>query len=241
MVVSIKVKDLISIIVVTFNEQTFINSIIDEIKKQSCKEFEILVADGGSTDQTVSLANQRGVQVINCKKGKSLQINKAAKKAKGEILFFVHADMKLPNNILASIKYSINNGYDGGGFDNLFDEHNDKIKRITSLKKISLFDKHEQPNSVTFYGDNGIFVKKEVFKKLAGFKEIPIMEGYEFSKRMNSQFKVIKINDPKILVSARRINKSGFWTTRLQWILVHLLYKCGISPTHLAKWYMDVR
>jgi len=232
---------MISAIIVTFNEELFIHSIIDELEKQLQVEFEILLADGGSTDRTIDFAHQRGIEIISCRKGKSCQMNDAAKKAKGDILFFVHADMKFPKHTLSEIQQHIENGFDGGGFANVFDEHNDKIKRIGNLLNFRFFDKREQSDKGIFYGDNGIFVRKKAFDALGGFKEIPIMEDYEFSKRLSKQFNTVKISDPFITVSARRHAKAGFWKTRLQWVLIRVLFKWGISPRLLVRWYGDVR
>ena len=232
---------MITAIIVAFNEEQFINSIIDELEKQVEVKFEIILADGGSTDRTVDLARQRNIQIVLCRKGKSCQMNDAAKKAKGDVLFFVHADMKFYNNTLTTIQQHLDTNFDGGGFANIFDRHNDKIKRIGNWMNFRFFDKREQSDKGIFYGDNGIFVKKKVFEDLGGFNEIPIMEDYEFSKRLSQQYKTVKIKEPFITVSARRHAKAGFWKTRLQWVFIRILFKWGVPPHWLAKWYSDVR
>jgi len=233
---------LISAIIVAYNEEDWINSIIDELEKQTHSNFEIILADGGSTDNTVSLANQRGIKTVACPKGKALQMNEAAEKANGKILFFVHADMQFSENTLSIIDECVlKNNIDGGGFANVFDKHNDKIKRLGTWLNFRFFDNREQSDKGIFYGDNGIFVKKKVFEALEGFKKIPIMEDYDFSMRMSSQFQTKKIYEPCITVSARRHEKSGFLKTRLQWIFIRKLYKLGVSPFKLVNWYKDVR
>ena len=103
------------------------------------------------------------------------------------------------------------------------------------------FDKREQSDKGVFYGDNGIFVLKSVFEKLNGFKEIPIMEDYDFSKRLHKNHPTFKLKTPKIVVSARRHIKAGFLKTRLQWVFIRKLYNWGVSPFILAKWYKDIR
>ena len=103
------------------------------------------------------------------------------------------------------------------------------------------FDRREQSDKGIFYGDNGIFVKKKVFEQLKGFKEIPIMEDYDFSKRMRSGFKVKKITNTVITVSSRRHVKEGFIKTRFQWIMIRMLFSLGVSPFTLARWYKDSR
>jgi len=233
---------MISAIIVAYNEEVHIRSIIGELQKQQFSdEYEIILADGSSTDKTISLAEQEGISIINCRKGKACQMNDAAKVARGDVLFFVHADMKLAGNIMSVIQKQIDLGFDGGGFANVFDEYNDKIKSIGRWMNFRFINNREQSDKGLFYGDNGIFVKRSVLDILQGFKEIPIMDDYDFSNRMRQHFKVIKIKQPPIIVSARRHIKAGFFKTRFQWIAIRKLYQWGVSPKMLAKWYGDIR
>ena len=234
---------MISVIIVAYNEEVLISSIINCLKKQQFSgEYEIILADGGSTDKTVLNARQENISVIQSQKGKAFQMNKAARTAKGNILFFVHADMILAENTLKKIQETVNKGFDAGGFANTFLEYNAKIKATGKWMNFRFFDKREQSDKGIFYGDNGIFVKKTVFESLGGFKEILIMEDYDFSIRLNkSGYKTFKIKNPSIVVSARRHIKSGFYKTRFQWVTIRMLYKWGLPSNKLAKWYADVR
>jgi len=227
---------------VAHNEEGLIQSIIGELRKQLYSgECEIIVADGGSTDETIPRAKREGVSIVQCRKGKACQMNDAAKIAHGDILFFVHADMKLDEGTLVAIQQQIDNGFDAGGFSNVFDAHNEKIKNLGTWMNSRFFDNREQSDKGIFYGDNGIFVKKRVFQALGGFKEIPIMEDYDLSIRLGQQHKVVKIEQPPIVVSARRHINAGFVKTRLQWIAIRKLYQWGVPTEFLAKWYGDVR
>ncbi len=85
-------------------------------------------------------------------------------------------------------------GFDGGGFANEFDAHNKKIKQLGTFLNLRFFRTREQSDRCIFYGDNGIFVKKAAFEKLGGFKEIPIMEDYDFSIRWKNILKLGKLN-----------------------------------------------
>ena len=233
---------MISIIILAHNEEAYILSIIQELQKQvDCTNYEIILADGKSTDNTIHIAEKHDVKVVNCRKGRAKQMNDAALHAKGDILFFVHADMKFQKHTLATIEKTIQAGHDGGGFANLFDQHNAKIKRIGTWMNFRFFDNKEQSDRGIFYGDNGIFVKKKVFEALGKCKEIPIMEDYDLSVRMSKEYKTTKIKEPPIIVSARRHIKAGFLKTRFQWIVIRQLYKWGVSPTFLVKLYRDVR
>lgn len=232
---------MISIIIPTYNEGLVIEKTIQQLNNISCSfEKEIIIADGGSTDNTVGIASKYG-QIVHSAKGKAKQLNTAVKYANGEILFFVHADMFVPDGALTAIYKQLEDGFDGGGFANEFDVHNKKIKQLGTIMNFRFFKNREQSDRCIFYGDNGIFVKKEVFQKLGGFEEIPIMEDYDFSMRMKTHFKVKQIKSPKLIVSARRHIEAGFFKTRMQWILIKKLHLLGISPHKLARWYDDIR
>jgi len=233
---------MISCIVLCLNEAACIEQVLQDLHKQEYGQpYELLLADGGSTDGTQELARPYA-RIVNCERGKARQMNQAAAEAKGDILFFVHADMHLSPSTFSAIHACIyEHGYDGGGFANEFDTHNQKIKQLGTLMNLRLLDKREQSDKGIFYGDNGIFVRRTVFEQLGGFREIPIMEDYDFSLRMKQHFRVLRIASPKIVVSARRHIKAGFVKTRLQWVLIRKLYQWGVSPAFLAKWYRDIR
>ena len=231
---------MISIIIPTYNEATHIEATLQHLISLKEPPVEILVSDGGSTDDTVSLV-LKYARVIYSGKGKGLQLNTAAKEAAGEILFFVHADMHVPPSALSAIAEHIYaKGYDGGGFLNVFSEYNEKIKRLGRIINFRI-RKGEQPEQCIFYGDNGIFVRKDAFERLHGFKEIPIMEDYDFSIRMRSKYKVSVIREPKLILSPRRQQRDGFIRTHLKWFFIKKLYQLGMSPQKLAEWYKDIR
>ncbi len=232
---------MISIIIPTLNEETMIKSTLENLMLHTRgTAHEIIVSDGGSRDNTVSIA-ERFAPVIRSGKGKAVQLNEGAKKAIGDILFFVQADTRVPDGALEAIELKIyKQGYDGGGFSNIFSEHNKKIKTLGRILNFRIFTNDHKGNLI-FFGDNGIFCRREVFDRLGGFSPIPIMEDYDFSKRMRDQFRPARILDPKLIVSSRRFIKNGFVKTRLQWIIIKRLYQLGVSPYTLVKLYRDVR
>jgi rSAM/selenodomain-associated transferase 2 len=232
---------MISIIIPTLNEEIIIESTLKNIRMHILNTpHEIIVSDGGSRDKTVATAEKFAL-VVKSEKGKAIQLNEGAKRAAGDILFFVQADTTIPQGALETIESKIyKQGYDGGGFSNVFSEHNKKIKTLGRVLNFKIFTNDHQRNLI-FFGDNGIFCKREVFDRLGSFKLIPIMEDYDFSKRMRDRFKAVRILDPKLIISPRRFVKNGFVRTRLQWIIIRRLYQIGISPYFLVKLYKDVR
>ena len=232
---------MISIIIPTLDEEVIIESTLKNLRMHiRDTSHEIIVSDGGSRDKTVAIAEKFAL-VVKSEKGKAIQLNEGAKRASGDILFFVQADTTIPQGALKTIESKIyKQGYDGGGFSNVFSEHNKKIKTLGRVLNFKIFTNDHQGNLI-FFGDNGIFCKREVFDRLGSFKLIPIMEDYDFSKRMRDRFKAVRILDPKLIISPRRFVKNGFVRTRLQWIIIRRLYQIGISPYFLVKLYKDVR
>lgn len=235
----------ISIIIPVYNEAAVIEKTLQQINCiKKAFNIEVIVADGGSNDSTVAIAKKYAT-VIKTVKGKAIQLNHAASVSTGQILFFVHADMMVSSEAVKAILKTVNErGFDGGGFDNVFDVENKRIKLINALIFLSFFEKRrkkiEQKKPV-LYGDNGIFVKASVFNKIGGFKNIPIMEDYDLSGRLNKNYKILKLYQPKLILSSRRFLKNGIFFTTFAWLLIQKLYKAGISPNFLFKLYKDVR
>lgn len=131
---------MISIIIPTLNEETIIKSTLENLMLLiRDTPHEIIVSDGGSRDKTVKIAEKFAL-IIRSEKGKAVQLNEGVKKATGDILFFVQADASIPKGALENIELKINTqGYDGGGFSNVFSEHNKKIKTMSRILKRHFF------------------------------------------------------------------------------------------------------
>jgi len=228
---------MISIIVNPYNEEQKIEQLLNNLHQLShIHGKEIIISGRNNNDDTIEAINNT-TRIINRKTGKVFQMNKAAQAAWGDILLFVHADMHLPINTLLAIEEAIyEEKFDGGGFTNKFEPNNNgKIKQIGSSMITRFFGKKEPSDSGIFCGDNAIFIKKSAFQQLEGFKEMPFMEDYDFSKRASQQFKFKKITNPVITILVQRRTQIGFLKTRFLWLVTYFFYKLGIFPSILTK------
>ncbi len=232
---------LISIIIPTLNEVQRLPRCIGRIREVAVSEgpVEIVVVDGGRCDGSGKYAHLSD-RFTSSPKGKSIQCNAGASIASGTVLLFLHATISLPVGALTAIRENIDGGFVGGGFNNRFVGLDDKTLRLRKLLTLGAPNPDHEKN-LRFYGDNGIFVRKDVFEELNGFKEIEIMEDYDFSKRLRANYPVRRILEPRLVVSPRRQIRSGLLKTRLQWITIHTLYNLGVPPRALKRLYSDTR
>lgn len=224
----------ISVIVPVLNEEKVIPQSLSALKLTD--DEELIVVDGGSDDMTVQVAHEFTDKVFVAKRGKGHQMNFGAERASGDVLLFLHIDCRLPDNGLEMIRDAIlDNEVSAGAFD-LSIEHPALRYRIIE-KGANL---RSRITSIP-YGDQGMFVKREIFEHLGGFSDIPIMEDIEFSSRLN---KIVRITflRPPVKTSPRRWQKEGpVYTTVRDWALATLYGLFGVSPERLAKYYRDIR
>lgn len=225
---------MISIISPVLNEAKIIARFLSQFKDQP-PPFELIIVDGGSTDQTKEIVRSfPQVKLIESPPGRGKQMNAGAKAAAGEIYLFLHSDTFLPPEGLNKIREVMKDKEAVGGFFGLqHDTDNFWYKRLNFI--INYYSNHTN----TPYGDQALFCSREAFEKLNGFKEIPIMEDYDFSKRLGKFGKLVKIKE-KVVGSFRRYEQ-GIIKYSLQCNFITLLYHFGASPEFLKKLYKDIR
>jgi len=157
-------------------------------------------------------------------------MNAGAKIATSEILLFLHADTLLPNKACDLI-IEVLKDKDAGAFDLSFDSDNIFLKTIAKVaswrSRITRLP----------YGDQAIFIKKDVFHTLNGYENLSLMEDVNLMQKLKKYNYKIQILPQKVLTSARKWENSGIiYTTVRNWILITLYY-CGVSPSKLAKYY----
>lgn len=218
-----------TVIIPTLNEATTIHSTLEDLFTRH-PPHEVLVVDGGSTDETVRLASE-WTRVISSEKGRARQLNRGAETATGDIFLFLHADTRLPEGGLEKIRKAVESGREAGRFRMQFDKDNWLLRFYSLYTRFQFFS----------YGDQGFFVRRELFQELGGFREEVPFEDIDFYQRLRRKTRPVILPDC-VTTSARRFSQGGFVRQKLinLW-LVGLYYMGGDVASMKTKFYPEVR
>lgn len=217
----------ISVIVPTLNEASQICSAL--VRARTGRPRELIVVDGGSDDATVEYARALGAVVLSAQPGRAGQMNMGAEHATGDVLLFLHADTLLPDG-WEEAAGAIANREDvvGGAFSFQLDE------RLPASRIIEQLTNFRCRAFGMPYGDQGLFVRTDVFRALGGFPDIPIMEDFEFVKRLKRRGTVLLVDSPAV-TSARRWRHCGMLRTTLLNQVLIVAYTAGRSSRLLQR------
>ncbi|GAB6184957.1 TIGR04283 family arsenosugar biosynthesis glycosyltransferase [Thermopirellula anaerolimosa] len=226
--------ELISVIIPTLNEAEHLPSTLQSVKDAS--GVEVIVADGGSSDDTRRIAEQDGCRILVSPPGRARQMNAGARAARGSILLFLHADTRLPKHFQEAVRQALAEDTvsvqppAAGAFRLRIDGPEPPLRWIewgANLRSRKL----QMP-----YGDQGLFVRTETFHKVGGFPDLPIMEDFELIRRLRRIGRIVILHSA-VITSARRWHAIGPWRTT--WIHQKMIlgYYLGIPPRRLAEWY----
>ncbi|BFU92686.1 MAG: glycosyl transferase [Nitrospira sp.] len=228
----------ISVIIPALNEEKTIGQTLSCLPMAEI--LEAIIVDGGSTDQTISIAEvfcaeASNARIVTAPAGRARQMNEGAKAGRGDILLFLHADTRLPVGAQLMIEEALTDpAVAGGRFDVTFDS------RSALGTMISTFMNWRSRLSGIATGDQALFVRRHVFDQLGGFADIPLMEDIEFSRRLKRTGQMAALHQ-SVITSFRRWEQQGpLRTILLMWIL-RFLYWMGVNPHQLARVYRSVR
>ncbi|MEO7312332.1 MAG: TIGR04283 family arsenosugar biosynthesis glycosyltransferase [Chitinophagaceae bacterium] len=225
----------ISIIIPVYNEVKNIAKLVSYLQQHASQGvLEIIVADAASTDDTAARALEAGA--IVCKspeKGRAAQMNHAAAIAKGDVLYFVHADTLPPVSYAADVYKAVEGGFHLGRYVTKFNSPKWYLKINNWFTTLDWF--------ICMGGDNTLFVAKEVFEASGGFRnDMIIMEEYEFCARLRKQGCRYKIMKGSSLVSARKYDACSWWQVLMANRTVVGMYKKGASQQALVDRYKQL-
>jgi len=223
----------ISIIVPIYNEEKILLA-NHSYWYQLSKVADLIFVDGGSTDRSVELAKKLG-KVLFCKKGRALQMNTGAHETNASILLFIHADTRIDLGALPVIIKKLEDEKIVGGCFSIF-----LAGKGILYPLINYLGTTRAKLTRIFYGDQGLFIKKNVFLRLGGFPEVPIMEDVLFSAKMKKKGKSVVLSE-KIWISPRRWEQRGIIATMIMYLFLSSLFYLGFSLDRVRNIYEDLR
>lgn len=230
---------MISIITPVLNERNNIEPFMNHIGNLE-GDFEVIFVDGGSTDGTLEILerlsnkSEHSLKVISTERGRANQMNKGAELAKGDIFLFLHVDSYIERDSLELIEEKIREGgIIGGGFTHRFSDLD------IFLKMTSFFGNLRMRATQIFFGDCGIFIRKDIFERIGGYDDIIFMEDAELCKKAKRRGRLEQI-EKEIMTSPRRYESKGKFKLTSIFILACLLNIFGIQPKFLYKYIVEM-
>jgi rSAM/selenodomain-associated transferase 2 len=225
---------MISVIIPTLNEEIALPSTLLSLMEQP-GDYEVIVVDGGSTDRTCELVRgEPRARLLTAPKGRAPQMNAGAKQAGGEWLLFLHADTLLPDGALAKLNRMEGDGsVQAGGFLHRFTGKDWRLRWVSAL------DNFRCRRSRIIYGDQALFVRRELFERIGGFPEQPILEDVAFGESLLRHATPILLSPP-VLTDSRKFVKMGVWRSLARVLLIILCVECRL-PFLPRAFFRDIR
>jgi rSAM/selenodomain-associated transferase 2 len=220
----------LSIILPMLNEEAGIQASLNVLASLRERGAEVIVVDGGSKDASVALSNGLADQIIQAPRGRAKQMMAGAKAARASVLLFLHADTRLPEGADWVIANALEAGAQWGRFDVKISGRSKMLPVITAM-----MNRRSRWSGIAT-GDQAMFARRELFERVGGFPDQPLMEDIELSKRLKAVAPPACLLET-VLTSGRRWEQHGVWRTiclmwRLRW-----LYWRGVAPATLAALY----
>lgn len=220
----------VSVIVPVLNEAALLGDFLRRVRTLS-PDLEIIVVDGGSSDETLSIAKSLADQTIVAPRGRALQMNGGAAIARGEILWFLHADSTAPANAMEEICAVLADPRNAGGCFRLRYPQPQLIYRVSdSLGNLGV-------KIFGFaLGDHGIFCRRAAFSKIGGYPDVPILEDAEVYRRLRKIGRMKQLHET-IVSDPRTFERGGRYRTTAIYFLILVLYVARVPISRLYKIY----
>ncbi len=214
----------------TWRDDAALSRLLRQLAALRPPAAEVLVVDGASSTTTRALATAAGAVYLASPAGRGTQLNLGARAARGDVLWFVHADALVPATAVAAIARAVAGGTSSGAFRFRFAGERGVTQRLLE------FSIARRGALGMVYGDQGLFMRREAFARAGGFAEEPLFEEVPLVRALKRAggFRVL---DEAIGVSPRRWEEDGYWRRTVQNRLLALGHAVGISPRRLAQWY----
>lgn len=227
----------VSVVVPVYNEERALPALLPQLRMLA-GECELVVVDGGSADATreVLAREAPGVRVISSAKGRARQMNEGARATTGDVLFFLHADSALPPDPVGQL-LCVMRTHDAGCFGIRFDRRHAVLGLCSWMSNARVWARG------IAYGDQGIFMRRELFEEVGGFPELPLMEDFELSLELRRRGVRFGMTRGRITTSSRRFG-AGTAQMLKTWCAMAALRKAylgGADIHEVAARYRDIR
>jgi rSAM/selenodomain-associated transferase 2 len=219
----------VSIVVPALNEARRIESCLQQLNRDF-PDCELVVVDGGSTDGTFDVAARHGY-TIRSAAGRATQMNAGAAATTGDVLWFIHVDCQVPADALTLLRQAVQDrSVIGGGLTLRFDQRSPGLDYLAVSSNLRARRLH------WIFGDQAMFVRRDVFDSVGGFPAIPLMEDLEMSRILRRRGRLVVL-PTTVTASARRLVDQGPWRMTVLMQLLKLQYLLGVDPERIRRRY----
>jgi len=222
----------VSVVIPTLEESGAIEATLEAVGALGARE--VIVVDAGSTDGTAELARRRGARVIEAARGRGTQLAAGAAAARGDVLWFLHADTLPPSDALERMAEALAAPeVVGGHFAIRFDGERRAARVLTWIyPRLAWLGLR--------YGDSAFFVRRAAYEAAGGFRPLPLFEDLDLQRRVRRVGRLVRVAAP-VVTSSRRFEGRSFGLTFAWWTLLQVLYWSGVPPRRLGRLYAPIR
>lgn len=220
----------VSVVVPVLNEARLLGDFLQQLRALG-SDLEIIVVDGGSCDESVSIAENFADQVMAAPRGRASQMNAGAQIARGKVFWFLHADLRVPRVSVERIRSALADPQTVGGYFRLRYPRSERVYRVSdSLGNVGV--------GVFGFalGDHGIFCRREAFLHAGGYPGVPILEDAALCRRLNRRGRMRHLREA-IVSDPRTFERCGRYRTTALYFLILVLYVIGVPIPWLNKIY----